>query len=241
MFHFRVFGIPVRVELFFVLIAAYLANGMAGRSLEVEQTLLGIAVIFLAVLLHELGHAFAGKRYGLHPEISLYGAGGLTSWREPIPLSPGRRVFISFAGPLVGIVVGLATIVALIALSGTPDRYLPFPSWNGLLELLSERYYESELIGYVFYATLWANLGWALLNLVPVMPLDGGQMMAAGLTRFFGRRGITIGHGVSIALLAAIGVYYLVGSGGRPSIFNLLILIYLGAINFNALRERSTE
>lgn len=238
MFSFRVFGIPVRVELFFLLIAAYLANGMASRELEVEQTLLGVGVIFAAVLFHELGHAFAGKRYGLNPEISLYGAGGLTSWREPIPLSPGRRVFISFAGPLVGIIVGLTTIGVMVALSSTPERYLPFPSWNGLFELLSERYYASELLGYFFYATLWANLGWALLNLVPVMPLDGGQMMAAGLTRFFGRRGITIGHGVSIVLLLGLAVFYVIRSEGRPSLFNLLILLYLGAINFNALRER---
>src|SRR5205814_467341 len=61
-----------------------------------------VAVVFLSVLVHEMGHALAIRRHGLSPEITLHWIGGLTSWNGAQNLTRPQRIFISFAGPLAG-------------------------------------------------------------------------------------------------------------------------------------------
>ena len=152
---FRVAGIPVRIDLTFLLLAFLLGWGARSGGL----LLAWMAIVTGSVLLHELGHAFAFRRYGQEPQILLAGLGGLTSGSgEPLP--PRRDVVVSLAGPLTGLVlVGLPAL----AVGRTTEGLSPEAST--ILDDL-----------------VFVNIGWAVLNLLPILPLDGGRVSAALLS-----------------------------------------------------------
>src|SRR5262245_37766913 len=96
-------GIPIRIHAVFFLMAL-----MLGATGTQNPASIGIwvAVVLVSVLLHELGHAIAGKAFGLAPQIDLHGMGGTTSWPRGRELGAARRVIVSLAGPMVGIAIG---------------------------------------------------------------------------------------------------------------------------------------
>jgi len=156
--HFRVLGIPVHVEAIFLVATFFLAGG---QRTSPEAFALWLAVVFVSILVHELGHALVGRHFGLTPQIRLYGWGGLTSWAPGDTITPARDLAVALAGPAVGIVCGgvcLAMQRTLPPDSGWRDRAL------------------ADLV--------WVNLTWGALNLVPLLPLDGGNAFSA-LCRWF--------------------------------------------------------
>lgn len=173
---FRLFGIPIQVNAFFLLTAIILGPRRSWLLLAPAW----VVIVFASVLLHELGHAFAARAFGRTPAVQLHAFGGVTSWRGS--LSPGRRILVTLAGPGVGIVVGAIALVPAILLAAVDRRGLP-----------------ATLVEYV----VWVNLGWGLLNLVPMLPLDGGVVMAAGLEALSRDRGVQIARVIS--LLLAVG------------------------------------
>lgn len=180
---FRIGSIPIHIHPFFFLTALLL--GM-GTNASVQTAAIWVATVFVSVLLHELGHALAGKVYGLAPTITLHGMGGTTSWTEASrrrSLGHGAQMFISFAGPLVGLLVGGAT-AAWWYVKGDPSTEL-----------------GKELLGGV----LFVNLGWSMFNLLPIVPLDGGQIMANGIAWVSRGRAYRLPHYVSIAFALAVG------------------------------------
>ena len=76
--HFRAFGVPVRVHPWFWVIALLLGLG-GGERADPMETVIWVAVVFVSILVHELGHAFPQRFYGGHPRITLYSFGGLAS------------------------------------------------------------------------------------------------------------------------------------------------------------------
>lgn len=152
---FRLFRIPIRIHLWFWLMAMWLwtlrsEQGWAGLAIWV-------AVVFQGILMHELGHALVGRSFGRQPRIELVALGGLTWWEQREPLSPGRSLAVSFAGPAVGIAIGLVSLVVMDSL----------------------RVPEESLERYALMSLIWVNLGWGLLNLLPILPLDGGNIVAS--------------------------------------------------------------
>ena len=150
----RLAGIPVRVEPAFVLVLGLL--GFAGRG-----TLLAavewVVLAGISVLLHELGHAAAYRRFRIQPSIRLWSFGGLTYGGA---LSPGRSIVVSLAGPVTGLLVG----VAVVALSGVASSVMNTGSPE----------FEQAVAD-----LLYINVAWSLFNLLPVLPLDGGNVAAA--------------------------------------------------------------
>ena len=151
----KLFGIPVKVEGSFFVLAFFLASGRLSEPVYLVEWLL---VVFVSVLLHEFGHACAGRAFGLAPEITLYSMGGMTSWREGVELSPTRQVAVCLAGPFAGFLFGGLVYLArpLVAAASAP-----------------------ALAQTIFFDLLWANIGWGLFNLVPILPMDGGQALLA--------------------------------------------------------------
>jgi len=152
---FRLFRIPVRIHLWFWLMALWLwtlrsDEGWAGL-------VIWVAVVFQGILMHELGHALVGRAFGRQPRIELVALGGLTWWEQREPMSPGRSFLVSAAGPAVGIFIGSLALVLMDALR------IPDPS----------------LARYGFRSLVYVNLGWGVLNLLPVLPLDGGNIVAS--------------------------------------------------------------
>jgi Zn-dependent protease len=140
-----------------------------------------VAVVFLAVLFHEMGHALVGRRFGLQPEVHLIAMGGITVFPGGRRMTHGRSILVSFAGPAVGLVIGGAALA--VTVFGGP---LPLP------------------VRIILGDVVWTNLGWAIFNLVPIVGLDGGNIMAAAFDRFFGRRGLLWARIVSIFVGGAI-------------------------------------
>lgn len=173
---FRLAGIPVRVEPGFWLIALLL--GMSGSA---KTIVLWMAVVFLSVLIHELGHALMARAFGASPEVTLYMMGGLT--RSVYPSghihSRFRSALVTLAGPFAGFVLAGLTFVLLLLVQpreGTPALTV------GLM-------------------LLWINLGWGMVNLLPVLPLDGGNLL----------REVLSGPGPEVGWVRALWVSVIVG------------------------------
>lgn len=164
--------------------ALMLSGGRPGPML-----LSWVGVVFVSVLLHELGHALMGRAFGLTPEIELHGMGGLTSWSAGPRLGPGPFILISLAGPFTGILLG------------------------GAVWLASHRIDLSPMASAVVGQFVWVNVVWGILNLVPMLPLDGGNVLARTLDLLTGGHGRKPAHIVSAALAALIIVYALASGG----------------------------
>lgn len=175
---FRLGSIPVRIRLWFFLVTL-----MLGGQREPKLAALWIAIVFVSVLVHELGHALMGRRFGLLPQIELHGMGGTTSWLETIEpgkdrikIGPARSIAISLAGPFAGFAFG-GVILLVSRLGWVPSH---------------------ELGQQAFRWLVWVNIGWGLVNLVPMLPLDGGNVMRAALD------GLTKGRGEKAARIVSI-------------------------------------
>ena len=174
--HFHFFGVPVYVQPMHFVIGAlfgYMRHGGFNASAAIY-----VLLVFVGVLLHEMGHAVVGRRFGLDPFVELVGWGGLTHWMAGRALTPGQSILVSFAGPAVGLALGGGVWLWY--------SYVPIP----LPPLL-----EVALVDFI-----WVNFGWALFNLVPIFPLDGGRMMLAAFEKFLGVRGVRWAHLVSLLL-----------------------------------------
>jgi hypothetical protein len=152
--------------------------------------------------LHELGHALVARRFGMTPTITLHAMGGLTHF-EGGRLSRWQTSLVSFAGPAAGLLVG------------------------GAVHLLSSRYRPlTDQAEYLVQTILWVNVGWSIINLLPVVPFDGGHILAAVL----GPR-----HALLTALISA-SVGAAAGAAGFARGSVLLALIF-GSATIGAVRQ----
>ena len=117
---FSIGEIPVRVHPLFWLIALLL--GSSGDLLTIP---VWIVVVFISILIHELGHALAFRFYGIRSQIVLHAMGGLTipestpwgtGWAS-VSLNPRQQIIISLAGPFAGFSFAVL-IMAITALAG---------------------------------------------------------------------------------------------------------------------------
>jgi Zn-dependent protease len=178
---FRVFGIPVTVRPTFLLVAALLGLSTGRPSLVAAW----VGIVFVSILVHELGHALTARAYGATVEIELNGIGGLTSWSATeADFGPGRRAAVAAAGSAVGVLFG-----GLIWLAG----WLTGPF--------------SNMAGFVVTNLVWVNVFWGLLNWLPIRPLDGGHLLVSLLQKVTPTKANRISNAVflltSIAALAA--------------------------------------
>lgn len=222
---YRLFGIPIRIHAWFVLTAAFLFDAW---GVPWSYFPLWALVVLQGVLMHEFGHALTGRAFGLKPLIELTAFAGVTRWANPRELSPFRSMLVSFAGPAVGIVIGIASGVALIVWSAGD-------SGADLLE--AEQTLAALGVGRLALMwVLWVNLGWAVFNLVPIMPLDGGNIMAAFFRLFSPKRGTRIARYVSLAMIGALGAVLFSGVLPLDPLFTGIFLMFFAVGNVQALR-----
>lgn len=138
--------------------------------------------VLVSILVHELGHAVAARRYGARAGIVLHGMGGLTHYAGG-RFSRGQSIVVSLAGPAAGF--ALAGLFLMVA----PLVDLPV---------------NTIFYGFVS-AGIFINIVWTLLNLMPVLPLDGGQVLRDVLGPERGKLTCMIGA-VSSGLLAVLGL-----------------------------------
>jgi len=151
---FRLGPFPVNVAPSFLLAAAILGFPFLSDVLVLA---LWILVVFVSVLVHEMGHALVGKALGGQPEIQLERFGGVTFPRLPAPPSAASQIGLSLAGPIAGLLPGAA--------GWAIARYL-MPDPSSALAIAAE-------------LAITTSVFWTVLNLLPVLPLDGGHVLLA--------------------------------------------------------------
>jgi Zn-dependent protease len=167
------------------------------NSLTLIGTAIWSVVILISVLIHEYGHALTALMFGQRVEISLVGFGGLTK-REGPKLARWKEFLIVLNGPLAGL---LTFMVAYFFLSHVGEK--------------------KAVLLYALEVAVNVNLFWTLLNLLPVIPLDGGHLLRILLEAAFGLRGLKLAFFISIVLAGVMGLY-----------FFLIQQIFMGALFF---------
>src|SRR5215211_1894813 len=191
---FRFAGIQVFLHFSWFIVAAYEISIMRGRYHSPIFAVYEYLALFLLVLLHEFGHALACRQVGGRAEqIVLWPLGGI-AFVSPPP-RPGAMLWSIAAGPLVNVV--LAPLLEMLLLLARQQRS---DQWPDAVTLI----YWIRVI----------NLALLFFNLLPVYPLDGGQILRALLWFPFGRiQSLRVASAIGMAGGAALGAYaYYIGS-----------------------------
>lgn len=154
--HFKIAGIPVHVQPIFFVIAGLF--GLRYIDIGIDVVLIWMATTFVSILVHELGHGISLKVFGEPSAIVLHGFGGVTVSQRRSRLSRARSVIVSLAGSL--------TALAVLWL---PMRQLLRSEW--ILD-------QPESLIWAIYFLQFQNLWWSIANLLPIRPLDGGNVTA---------------------------------------------------------------
>ena len=184
--HFEIFGIPVRIHPFFWLMALML--GAQGGTAEPIRILIWVLAVFPSVLVHELGHALAVRAHGWQARITLHGLGGLAAY-NPTYHTPRSAMLIAASGPAAGFALAAVILLAL-RIFGYQAGLIPTTATLDPAQMGVDGILRLSLIAFDAYFTPFAtpqmtflvadllevNILWGLINLLPVVPLDGGQI-----------------------------------------------------------------
>ena len=213
--HFRIFGIPVRVEPFFVVVAF-----LFGIRIEPLWVVFAFAVIvFVSVLVHELGHAVTYRLLGQRSAIVLHGFGGFT-----VPTGGGRRVLSKPKSILVSVSGALTQLLVL----GVPARFLFYETDWGLNQRIDYAF-DQGFFNWapVLYYLQWVSIWWAVFNLLPIRPLDGGHVAE----ELFGFE-----TACKLSIAAAIVAGFVAFRSSFIGLFGLLFFGLFAYMNFQELR-----
>jgi Zn-dependent protease/CBS domain-containing protein len=210
----RVFGIDLHVHFTFFLLLAWIAFTYYSQTQDWGATLSGVMyllLLFVIVVLHELGHALAARRYGIPTkDITLLPIGGVARLAR-MPEDPKQELVIALAGPAVNVVLaaGLALICFAEGLAGVDTCLGPH---GGLLERL-----------------FWTNVSLAVFNMIPAFPMDGGRVLRALLAfRMDYVRATQIASSIGQKLALILG---LVGVFFNPILAIIALFVWMAAAN----------
>ena len=244
--HFRVFGVPVRVHpMFWVMVLILRVSGSG--PVDPLETVLWVAVVFVSILVHELGHAFLQHRFGGHPRITLLGFGGLASC-DDCDRSPRSQILISLAGPVAGFLFAVAVVI-LVRASGHLITFMPTLHGRDLSALAARGFdafveqpllfasaffepFASRPLNNVVGDLLQVNILWGLINLFPIYPLDGGRIARELFSLGNPRQGIIQSLQLSIGAAALLAIWGLT----RQSFYTALLFGYLAYNSYQTLR-----
>ncbi len=187
--NFRTLGFPTRVHPSFWLVAIVMQWELT--YYDPMFLLVYIAAWFVTVLIHELGHALMSRFYGYPCEIVLLYCGGFVQY-APHRHTTWRAVSIAFAGPAVNLLSLVPWSLSLWALQ------LPVGTW-GMATTVGYGYL-AVFVAYLYGISLWL----AILNLLPVYPLDGGCISRSLFERFAPIRGTE--YSLKLSIVVAVGV-----------------------------------
>lgn len=210
---FRVFGVPTRVHAWFLLTVAVVWDLSGGPEAPWASLLIALFLSIQGILGHELGHALVGRAFGLVPEIHLAAFMGVTRWTGGRPPGTWKSILISVAGPLVNLFSGGLIFGASRLLPAEPSR----------------------LVAYAIEVGLWLNLGLGIFNLLPVLPLDGGKVMALIFEKVSKDNGLRAAHIVSLVLLGG-GIAWALHAGG-----SVITVMFFGMFAFSNIQGLRAE
>jgi Zn-dependent protease len=210
----QVAGTVVYVHVTFFVLLAWIGviDGLEKGSLAAAAEAVGFTMtLFACVVLHEFGHAFMARRFGIRTrDIVLFPFGGMGRL-ERIPEVPSQEFLIALAGPAVSVGIAAALFAALRLLGSSPQL-------------------EEFTTGDVPFAErlMFINAGLAIFNLLPAFPMDGGRVLRALLAMRFDYVHATevaarIGQGIA-TLFAIVGVLM-----PNPILVIIALFVWMGA------------
>lgn len=225
----RYFGIPVRIHPSWFIVLAVMTmgwtqmleeEGSISTAVALPWALGGVLLAFLSLLFHEYGHALTARRFGIRTErITLFLFGGMAEIRSE-PKTPMQEFLIAGAGPLVSLILALLCFGAMMGMAA-----LPIPAHVHLV---------AEML-------LFINLVFAIFNLLPGFPMDGGRMLRAAIwwasgdmlqaTKWASRGGQFIG-----ILIASLGVIEIL-MGSFSGIFLILTGLFIRWLAVSSYRQ----
>jgi stage IV sporulation protein FB len=227
----RMFGTHIRVHPFYWVSAALYAWPYMDHF-GFAEFLLVVACMFVSILLHEFGHIWMGRWFGTHGHIVFWCFGGLAYGSNALS-NRWQRIAVLLAGPGIQLLLWVA-----LYFGGPP-----------LLELIDDRT-VMHYVGIAYRELVWINLVWALLNLLPIWPLDGGQT-SRELCDWRWPQGdallslqISVGLAVLLAVHALAAkdgrlLFWLLPTGTRPAVFfGVLALLGIQAMQEENVRDR---
>lgn len=240
--HFKLLGFPVRIHPFFWLMAVML--GINGRDTRPFEVGIWILVVFVSILVHELGHAIAIRRFGWGSRIILYHLGGLATLESPdsyLPShnenehKPGVKILIALAGPAAGFLLAGIVIAALYASQVGFGFVIGGPF--GIYWDLSQLRQQNERLEVLVNFLLFVNIFWGLLNLLPVYPLDGGQVARELFSLKNPRAGIEnslLLSSVTGGIVAGLSLFHF---GFPDGLFMAVMFGVLSFVSFRTLQQ----
>lgn len=219
---FSIKGIDIKIHTLFFLIliwAAYRWSDSTGAG--IQGALFGVVatlLLFVAVLLHELGHSFQAMKYKVKvKDITLMPLGGIAQM-EDIPKDPKQELKIALAGPMVNF-----ALVAILVVIGAILQTRAIISIDELVASLG----QTNWAGMLAYLTM-ANLMLGLFNLLPAYPMDGGRILRALLSmRMDHTRATRIAAAVGQGLAFTMGLIGFIN--GQYTLILIAIFIWMGA------------
>ncbi|HWA83794.1 MAG TPA: site-2 protease family protein [Fimbriimonadaceae bacterium] len=207
----RIAGIDIYVHATFAILLVWLVaveylNHQSTRS--ILSAMAFMLLIFLIIVLHELGHALAARRYGIETErITLWPIGGVASLNR-IPEDPKQELVVAFAGPLVNFAISAGIFIGF---------------------LVSHTLYSVLDAGNILGQLFWVNIFLAFFNLLPAFPMDGGRVLRALLAMKLSREqateiAVNVGH-VMALIFGTVGLLII----NNPFLIFIAFFIWIGA------------
>src|SRR5712691_9493472 len=216
----RIAGIDIKIHVTFFLLLAWIGLGYyrAGGMPAALGGVLFVVLIFLCVLLHELGHALAAARYDIKtPDITLLPIGGVARL-ERMPDKPSEEVVVALAGPAVNILIAIGLGIGIGLTGGLPDPQMMQQTGIPLTLRL-------------FTVNIWL----VLFNMIPAFPMDGGRVLRALLAMRMNYARAThiaanIGQGIAF-------LFFLLGLWWNPMLLLIAVFVYFGANSEAAMAQ----
>ena len=226
----KIAGIRIEVHWTFSLLliwVIFLDIQRGGTTYTALMNIILILLLFLCVILHELGHALTARHFGIvTKKITLLPIGGVASL-EKMPEKPGQELLVALAGPAVNVIIAL-----LLYLTVPIKNYFGLDA-DSLVQLLSAPSLETILF-YLFIA----NLMLVVFNLIPAFPMDGGRVFRAILAFTMDRaRATRIAAGLGQYLAV---VFFIIGLFYNPFLILIALFIFLGAYSENQMVQQKS-
>ena len=241
---FQVFGFPIRVSWTFWVAAIVIGYDLAmGLDIYLGEQSLGVLTllaiwgvcILISITIHELGHALAFRKYGIESRIVLYFMGGMAIPTRSVGvregLEPKQAMWVAIAGPMAQ----LASAIALVLLISAASYAAPVPWPLNQLKLFEKMADGRPIdsVGLLAVAMMYIrpSIYWAILNLIPVWPLDGGRFIQALIQLFGGTVLTAMKVGVAASALVAVFAFQ------NKQEFLAFMFLILGWNNFQAWKQ----
>ena len=212
-------GIKIEVHWTFTLLLIWVVFLDLQRGGNVDSALLNIIFIlllFVCVVLHELGHALTAKRYNISTRrITLLPIGGVASL-EKMPEKPTQELMVALAGPAVNIMIALLLLLVV-----------PLRTYLGMDPKSLELLLTTPSIDTLLFYLLIANIMLVAFNMIPAFPMDGGRVFRALLSFKLDRIRATeiaasLGQGLAV-------VFFILGLFFNPFLVLIALFIFIGA------------